>query len=260
MEKITVPKLMAKKGKERIAAVTAYDYTSARRADEAGLDVILVGDSASMVMAGNPDTLGISLEEMLTLTRWASRGVKRALLVGDMPFGSYQESVEQGVRSAVAFIKAGAHAVKIEGGEEVAPLVERLVSYGIPVMGHVGLLPQRVHQLGGYPLQVSGAIYQDAVAIAEAGAFSIVLEKVELNLAKRITEAVPVPTIGIGSGPHCDGQILVFHDLLGLSEFKFKFVKTYLEGRELLLKALRAYAEEVRRGEFPKEEHAWRKD
>ncbi len=257
---MTVPKILAAKGKIRLTAITAYDYTSARIADEAGLDIILVGDSASMVLAGNPDTLGISLEEMLFLTRWAARGVQRALLVGDMPFGSYQESIEQGVRSAVAFMKAGAQAVKVEGGEEVAPLVERLTSYGIPVMGHVGLLPQRVHQLGGYPLQASNAIYQDAVAITEAGAFSIVLEKVELNLAKRITETVPVPTIGIGSGPHCDGQILVFHDLLGLSDFQFKFVKRYAEGKRLFVEALKRYAEEVRNGEFPREEHAWRKD
>ena len=256
-DRITVPRIMEMKGRERIAAITAYDYTSARIADRAGVDIILVGDSASNVVAGHPTTLPITLQEMLFMVRWARRGVGRALLVADMPFGSYQASLEEGIRSAVAFIKAGAEAVKLEGGREVAELVARLVELGIPVMGHVGLLPQRVHSYGGYPLQRDRAILQDAVEIAGAGAFSIVLEKVKASLAREITQRVGVPTIGIGSGPHCDGQILVFHDVLGLSEASLRFIKKYLEGGRLMEEALARYVQEVREGSFPPEGAWW---
>ena len=256
--KKTVPEIVSMKGRQRITALTAYDFTFARLVDEAGIDIILVGDSASMVVHGHPNTLPISLEEMLSHTRAVARGVKNALLVGDMPFGSYQSSLEEGIRSAVAFLKAGAEAVKIEGGAGFAPLVRELTRMGIPVMGHVGMLPQRVHSYGGFKLQKGEAIIEDAKAIAEAGAFSIVLEKIPAAMAKEITEAVPVPTIGIGAGPACDGQVLVLYDMLGLNpEFRPKFLKTYVDGWSILKKAIEDYAREVREGIYPDEEHSF---
>jgi len=256
--KKTVPEIVSMKGRQRITALTAYDFTFARLVDEAGIDIILVGDSASMVVHGHPNTLPISLEEMLSHTRAVARGVKNALLVGDMPFGSHQSSLEEGIRSAVAFLKAGAEAVKIEGGAGFAPLVRELTRMGIPVMGHVGMLPQRVHSYGGFKLQKGEAIIEDAKAIAEAGAFSIVLEKIPAAMAKEITEAVPVPTIGIGAGPACDGQVLVLYDMLGLNpEFRPKFLKTYVDGWSILKKAIEDYAREVREGIYPDEEHSF---
>ncbi|MEO0141283.1 MAG: 3-methyl-2-oxobutanoate hydroxymethyltransferase [candidate division WOR-3 bacterium] len=256
--KITVPHIVSMKGKEKIVALTAYDFTFARLLDEAGIDVILVGDSAAMTVHGHPNTLAISLDEMLAHTRAVARGVKNALLVGDMPFGSYQSSAEEGIRSAIAFLKAGAEAVKIEGGKEIAPLVRELTRMGIPVMGHVGMLPQRVHAYGGFKLQKDRAIIEDAKAISEAGAFSLVLEKIPTALAKEITETVPVPTIGIGAGPHCDGQVLVLYDMLGLNpEFRPRFLKRYVDGWGILKKAVEDYAKEVREGLYPDEEHSF---
>ncbi len=256
--KKTVPEIVSMKGKEKIVALTAYDFTFARLLDEAGLDIILVGDSASMTVHGHPTTLPITLDEMLAHTRAVARGVRNALVVGDMPFGSYQSSLEEGIRSAVAFLKAGAEAVKIEGGKEFAPLVRELTRMGIPVMGHFGMLPQRVHAYGGFKLQKGQAILEDAVAIAEAGAFSLVLEKIPAALAREITEAVPVPTIGIGAGPFCDGQVLVLYDMLGLNpEFRPRFLKTYADGWGLLKKAVQDYMNEVREGKYPDEEHSF---
>ena len=256
--KKTVPEIVSMKGSQRITALTAYDFTFARLLDEAGVDIILIGDSASMILHGHPTTLPITLEEMLMHTRAVARGARNALLVGDMPFGSYQSSLEQGISSAVAFLKAGAEAVKIEGGKEFAPLVRELVGMGIPVMGHVGMLPQRVHSYGGFKLQKREAIPEDAMAIAEAGAFSIVLEKIPSKMAGEITRAVPVPTIGIGAGPDCDGQILVLYDMLGLNpEFRPKFLKTYADGWGLLKKAVQDYMAEVREGKYPDEEHSF---
>jgi len=256
--KKTVPEIVSMKGRQRITALTAYDFTFARLLDEAGIDIILVGDSASMILHGHPNTLPVTLEEMLSHTRAVARGVKNALVVGDMPFGSYQSSLEVGISSAVAFLKAGAEAVKIEGGKEFAALVRELTLMGIPVMGHVGMLPQRVHSYGGFKLQKGKAIIEDAKAIAEAGAFSIVLEKIPAAMAREITEAVPVPTIGIGAGPHCDGQVLVLYDMLGLNpEFKPRFLKTYLDGWAILKRAIEDYAREVREGIYPDEDHSF---
>lgn len=256
--KKTVPEILSMKGSQPITALTAYDFTFARLLDDAGIDIILVGDSASMILHGHPNTLPITLDEMLSHTRAAARGVKNALLVGDMPFGSYQSSLEEGISSALAFLKAGAEAVKIEGGREFAPLVRELTGMGIPVMGHVGMLPQRVHSYGGFKLQKDRAILEDAKAIADAGAFSIVLEKIPASLAKEITESVPVPTIGIGAGPACDGQVLVLYDMLGLNpEFRPKFLKTYADGWGLLKKAIEDYIREVREGTYPDEEHSF---
>ncbi|MGC8894276.1 MAG: 3-methyl-2-oxobutanoate hydroxymethyltransferase [candidate division WOR-3 bacterium] len=256
--KKTVPEIVSMKGKQRITALTAYDFTFARLLDEAGLDIILVGDSASMTVHGYPTTLPINLDEMLTHTRAVARGVKNALVVGDMPFGSYQPAPESGIASAIAFLKAGAEAVKIEGGAEFAPLVRELTGMGIPVMGHVGMLPQRVHSYGGFRLQKDRAILEDARAIAEAGAFSIVLEKIPAALAREITDAIPVPTIGIGAGPGCDGQVLVLYDMLGLNpEFRPKFLKTYADGWGLLKKAVEDYIREVKEGIYPDEEHSF---
>ncbi len=258
MKRITVPDIVARKGKEKITSLTAYDYITAKILDEGGVDIILVGDSASMVMQGNDSTIPITMDEMIYHTRIVSRAVKRALVVGDMPFGSYQESISEGVRNAVRFMKeGGAHAVKVEGGMEVLDLVERLTSFGIPVMGHIGLMPQRVHQLGGYKLVKDEGLVEVAKALEEAGVFAIVLEKVPVDIARRITESVSVPTIGIGAGPHVDGQVLVFHDIVGLSGMKLKFVRQYVDGYSIFLDAVRRFVEDVREGLFPSEEESY---
>lgn len=262
--KVTVREVLKMKREgEKITALTAYDYTTARLLDEAGIDVILVGDSLSNVFQGNETTLPVTMEEMLYHTKAVSKAVKRAMVVADMPFLSYQVDERDAVLNAGRFLKeASAHAVKIEGGREVAGLIAKLVSLGIPVMGHVGLTPQSVHALGGY--RVVGRdeleaekLVEDAKALEEAGAFSIVLEMIPSQLAKKITESLRIPTIGIGSGPHCDGQILVVNDILGLTEVSYRFVKKYLNLAEEIRKAVKAYAEEVRSGSFPSQEHSF---
>lgn len=262
--KVTVREVLKMKREgEKITALTAYDYTTARLLDEAGIDVILVGDSLSNVFQGNETTLPVTMEEMLYHTKAVSKAVKRAMVVADMPFLSYQVDERDAVLNAGRFLKeASAHAVKIEGGREVAGLIAKLVSLGIPVMGHVGLTPQSVHALGGY--RVVGRdeleaekLVEDAKALEEAGAFSIVLEMIPSQLAKKITESLRIPTIGIGSGPHCDGQILVVNDMLGLTEVSYRFVKKYLNLAEEIRKAVKAYAEEVRSGSFPSQEHSF---
>src|SRR5258708_2414595 len=238
--KITTASLRARKaggGPAKIAVVTAYDVVFARLADEAGLDVVLVGDSVGMVVQGEPSTLPVTLDEMVYHTRIVSRGVRRAQLVADLPFMSYQASLEDGLRAAGRLVKEGrAEAVKLEGGVAVAELVRRLVSAGIPVMGHVGLTPQSVHQLGGFKLQgrtdeQRARILDDARALSDAGAYAIVIETVPQSLAAEITRAVSAVTIGIGAGRACDGQVLVMHDLLGLEpadvDWKPRFVRRY---------------------------------
>jgi len=258
---VTVDRLRAMKERgERITMLTAYDYPTAVLVDEAGVDVILVGDSLSMVVLGHKTTLPVTLDEMLHHTRAVSRGVGRALVVGDMPYGSYHLSREDSVRSAVRFLKeGGATAVKLEGGRKRLDTVGALLDAEVPVMGHVGLTPQSVNKLGGYKVQGKAveegvAILEDALALEAAGCFAVVLESVPTELARIITERLRVPTIGIGAGSGCDGQVLVFHDLLGMSGMRPKFLRVYAELGEEIRKAVRAYCEDVRTGAFPDDE------
>jgi len=266
-DKVTVPDFSRMKARgERIVAVTCYDATFARLCDRAGADILLVGDSLGMVIQGADTTLPVVLEDVLYHTRAVVRGAERAHVVADMPFLSYQVSVEEAVRNAGRLLKeGGAHAVKLEGGVAMAPVVRRLVAVGIPVMGHVGLTPQSVHALGGFRLQgrdeaSQRRILEDARALQEAGCYSVVLEGIPLDLARQITEELSVPTIGIGAGPHCDGQVLVIYDLLGMNEeFRPRFVKQYETLGTRIREAVARYAAEVRAGEFPSEEHSFSK-
>ena len=263
--RVTVPELRRMKARgERIAMVTAYDATFARMLDEGGADVLLVGDSLGMVVQGLDSTLPVTVDEMIYHCRSVARGARRALVVGDMPFMSYQVSAEDALRNAGRFLsEGGAHAVKLEGGEVMASTIARLVAVGIPVMGHVGLTPQSVHAMGGFKVQGrseedADRVLRDARAVEDAGAFCLVLEGIPADLAARITSALSIPTIGIGAGVRCDGQVLVSYDLLGLTpELKPKFVKRYAElfaeGRE----AMRRYADEVKSGAFPGAEHSF---
>jgi 3-methyl-2-oxobutanoate hydroxymethyltransferase len=250
--------------REPIVMVTAYDYPSGRIADAAGIDVVLVGDSAAMTVLGNDSTVPATMEEMLMLTRAAARGAKRPLVVADMPFGSFQVSDEEAVRNGVRFVKeAGADAVKLEGAGATLSRVMALVGAGIPVMGHVGLTPQSATMLGGFRAQgrtaeKAGELLQDARALEAAGCFAVVLEAVPAQVAARITESLSVPTIGIGSGRGCDGQVLVFHDLLGLYDGKApRFVKRYADLAAETRSALERYAADVRSGAFPADEHTY---
>ena len=264
MARLTVPEIKARKGQEPIVALTAYDVVSARLAEEAGADLLLIGDSAAMVVLGYEDTLPITMEEMLTFARAVARGSRRALLVGDMPFLSYQTGPVEAIRNAGRFLKeGGCQAVKIEGGEEVAEIVAAVVRAGIPVLGHIGLTPQRASALGGYRVQgrdLEGArkLLADAEALVQAGVFALLLECVPAELARLLTDKVPIPTIGIGAGPHCDGQILVFHDVLGLwPRFRPKFVRAYVELAPQILQALQSYAQDVRSRRFPGPEESF---
>jgi len=262
---VTVPRLRKmKRDAKRITMVTAYDATFARLFDEAGIDVLLVGDSLGMVVQGQDSTLPVTVDEVIYHCRAVARGTQRAHLVGDMPFLSWQVSPEQALRNAGRFLsEGGAQSVKLEGGIDAAPTIERIVRTGIPVMAHVGLTPQSVHAMGGFRVQgkteeTAERVLADAKAVAEAGAYSLVLEGIPTDLAKRITEEVDVPTIGIGAGPHCDGQVLVCYDLLGLTpDLKPKFVKRYAEFFDQGVAAARRYRDEVRAGVFPDEEHSF---
>jgi 3-methyl-2-oxobutanoate hydroxymethyltransferase len=259
---VTVPEFRAARGRgEKLAVVTAYDYTSARLVDEAGVDAVLVGDSVGMVVQGHPTSLPVTLRDMIYHTRCAVRGVKRALVVADLPFLSYQVSPRQAVRSAGRLVKeGGAQAVKLEGGERMAAAVRAVADAGIPVMGHVGLTPQAVHQMGGFKVQrEADRLIADAKAVEAAGAFSIVVEGVPAEVGAAVTAAVGVPTIGIGAGPGCDGQVLVYHDLLGLfQDFVPKFVKRYADLGPQVTAAVGAYCREVRAGTFPGPDHSFR--
>jgi 3-methyl-2-oxobutanoate hydroxymethyltransferase len=265
LPKVTVQTLRRMKAeRRRIAMLTAYDATFARLLDQAGTDVLLVGDSAGMVVAGHPSTLPVTMDEMIYHCRAVARGVERAQVVGDMPFMSYQASLEEGVRNAGRMIKEGAaEAVKLEGGVEQAELVARLVRIGIPVMGHIGLRPQAVHAMGGYRVQGRTTeerrqILADAEALDEAGCYALVLEGIPKELAAEVTSAVDCPTIGIGAGPECDGQVLVIYDLLGMNEaFRPKFVKRYDNLSVRIRTAVEEYVSEVRSGAFPEEEHSF---
>ncbi|WP_406677504.1 3-methyl-2-oxobutanoate hydroxymethyltransferase [Moorella sp. ACPs] len=264
--KVTLPQLQAMKERgEKITMVTAYDYPSALLADRAGMDMLLVGDSLGMVVLGYQSTVPVTMDEMVHHTRAVMRANPAALVVADLPFLSYQAGVTDAVYNAGRLVKeGGADAVKLEGGRAMVPMVRAIVDAGIPVMGHLGLTPQSVVQLGGYRVQgrekdAADRIAADAEALVEAGVFSLVLECVPADLARRITAELPVPTIGIGAGPHCDGQVLVYHDLLGLFDrFQPKFVKRYVNLGEAIVKALADYREEVRQGRFPGEEHSFR--
>jgi 3-methyl-2-oxobutanoate hydroxymethyltransferase len=264
--KITVPDLLQRKSltagsrsnSAKITCLTAYDYATARLLDEAGVDVLLVGDSVGMVVLGYENTLPVSIEELLHHTRAVRRGTRRALVVADMPYGSYHTDMAESLRNAVRFVKeAGAEAVKVEGGERRLELIVRLTEAEIPVMGHVGLTPQSVHALGGYRVQgktadAAGQLLRDARAVEAAGAFAVVLEAVPRELAEQITHELRIPTIGIGAGPDCDGQILVIHDLLGLTFGQTpKFARQYANVGEIISKAARDYCEDVRGGTFP---------
>jgi 3-methyl-2-oxobutanoate hydroxymethyltransferase len=246
----------------RFTMLTAYDFPTAQILDQAGIPVLLVGDSVANNVLGYETTLPVTMEEMLHHARAVSRGAEDSLLVGDMPFLSYQTSTEQAIRNAGRFLKeAGMHAVKLEG--PLFEVAEALVSRGIPVMGHLGLTPQSVHAMGGYRVQAkteeaAERLLADALALDKAGVFSLVLEGIPSEVARRVTETVSMPTIGIGAGPHCDGQVLVIHDLLGLREGTYpKFVKLYANLREEITRAVRTFADEVESGAFPDQEHSY---
>ena len=264
-EKVTVPEIKKMKQKgEKITALTAYDYSFARILDEGGVDILLVGDSLGTVIQGQESTLPVTLEEMIYHTKTVVRGRKRALVVADMPFLSFQVSLEEAKRNAGRFLQeAGAEAVKIEGGVHMLETIEVIVQMGIPVMGHVGLTPQSVHRFGGYKVQGKEkeqreAILQDALAVEEAGAFAVVLEGIPMDLAQEITRRLAIPTIGIGAGVHCDGQVLVMHDMLGLFDmYTPKFVKRYADLRGVMTDAVKNFIAEVREGKFPDEEHSF---
>lgn len=261
---ITAQSLRAKKGKERIVAVTAYDATFAKLLDDAGVDILLVGDSLGMVIQGQANTLGVTLQDILYHCRAVARGARRAHVVADMPFMTYQISKKEALRNAGRCIQeGGAHAVKIEGGVAMAKTIERMVSVGIAVMGHVGLMPQSVHAQGGYRVQgrepaEAQRIVEDARAVQEAGAYSVVLEGIPRELSEHITSELSIPTIGIGAGRACDGQVLVSYDLLGLlADFQPKFVKRYENFYERGVAALQRFCSEVRSGEFPNDENSF---
>lgn len=254
----------AKQAGERFAMLTAYDYLTAQILDEAGVPVLLVGDSLGMVVLGHDSTVPVTVDDIIHHTRAVRRGATRALVVADMPFGSYQSSIEEGVRNAGRLLKeGGANAVKIEGGAQVVDLTARLVAAGVPVMGHLGLTPQSVNQFGGFKVQGRAQddaeqIVADAIALAEAGAFAIVLECVPADLGKRITEAVPIPTIGIGAGADTDGQVLVISDLLGLTTGRLpRFVKAYADLRGTITDAVKAFSSELAHGDYPGPEHRY---
>jgi 3-methyl-2-oxobutanoate hydroxymethyltransferase len=252
------------KGKRRIAVLTAYDYSQACIVDAAGMDVVLVGDSLGMVMLGLDDTMGVTLEDMISHTRSVVRGISHALVVADMPFMTYETGIADALRNAHRLcVESGVRAVKLEGGRTVAPQVKALVDAGIPVMGHIGLTPQRAAVLGGFKVQGKTAsaaadLLRDALALQDAGCFSIVVEAVPADLATKLSQRLTIPTIGIGAGVGCDGQVLVYHDLLGLyGRFVPKFVKQYASLAPVIQDAIAAYAAEVKAETFPAPEHSF---
>lgn len=244
---------------QKISMVTAYDAFSARLVEQAGIDIALVGDSVGTTLQGRNDTLGVSMQDMLYHTEIVARSTERVLVIGDMPFGSYQVNEDQAMENAVAFLKAGANAVKLEGGAAVMPVIERMCEAGIPVMGHLGFTPQSTNITSGPRVNKSrDELMEDAESLADAGVFALVLEMVPGKVAQEITQAIKVPTIGIGAGPHTSGQVLVFHDMLGFSpEFSPKFLKRYLNFHQQALDALKQYKAEVEGGKYPGEEHSY---
>lgn len=265
--KVTVPWLLqAKREHRRIAMITAYDATFAAIADEAGADVLLVGDSVATVMQGERTTLPVSLDEMAYHTRIVAAARPRALVVGDLPFGSYQQGEVTGIESSIRLVKSGAECVKLEGGLNVAHIIKAIAAADIPVMGHIGLTPQSYHRMGGNKIQgrqqgdhagQRDRLLQDAHAVEDAGACAVVIEGVPADLAAEITEKLTIPTIGIGAGPSCDGQVLVLHDVLGLSRRKLSFAKPYADLLSASTKAIGQYVDEVRNGSWPDSEHSF---
>ncbi|MDR2051174.1 MAG: 3-methyl-2-oxobutanoate hydroxymethyltransferase [Deltaproteobacteria bacterium] len=261
---VSILDVLGAKGKRKLAVLTAYDFSGAVLAERSGADVLLVGDSLGMVMLGRKDTMSVTLDEMIHHCRAVLQGSRRCLVIGDMPFMTYERGVDEALSSAARLCReGGVRAVKLEGGRQVLPQVRALVEAGIPVCGHIGLLPQRAAALGGFKVQARTAesayvLLQDALALQEAGCFVLVMEAVPAPVAARITARLRIPTIGIGAGPDCDGQVLVYHDVLGLySEFVPKFVKQYLQGGELIGRALEQYVLEVGKGTFPGPEHSF---
>ena len=254
---------MKQKG-EKIAMLTSYDYSMATIVDEGGIDVILVGDSASNVMAGHETTLPITLDQMIYHAASVVRAVKRALVVVDLPFGSYQGNSKEALNSAIRIMKeSGAHAVKLEGGLEIRESVERIITAGIPVMGHLGLTPQSIYKFGTYTVRAkeeaeAEKLKQDILVLQQAGCFSVVLEKIPAKLAKEVTDSVKIPTIGIGAGQHCDGQVLVINDMIGLTKgFKPRFLRQYLNLFEEINGAVHSYVKDVKAGNFPNEKEQY---
>ena len=266
-KKVTVPDLARMKAiGDRISMITAYDVTFARLVDEAGIDMILVGDSVGMVVQGTSNTIPVDLDDMAYHTRLVARAKPRALIVGDLPFGSYQVSPSQAVESSIRLMKEGAECVKLEGGIVMAETIAAITRVDIPVIGHIGLTPQSYHRMGGHKVQgrTSGfeagnreRLLEDAHAVEQAGASAMVIEGIPLDLAAEITAKVSVPTIGIGAGPHCDGQVLVLHDVLGLSDLTLKFTKQYANLRQLAVAATEAFIAEVRDGSWPDDAHSF---
>lgn len=266
-KKVTVPDLARMKAiGDKISMITAYDVTFARLVDQAGIDMILVGDSVGMVVQGTSNTIPVDLDDMAYHTRLVARAKPKALIVGDLPFGSYQVSASQAVESSIRLMKEGAECVKLEGGVVMADTIAAITRVDIPVIGHIGLTPQSYHRMGGHKVQgrVSGfeaggreRLLEDAHAVEQAGASAMVIEGIPLDLAAEITAKVSVPTIGIGAGPHCDGQVLVLHDVLGLSDLTLKFTKQYANLRDLAVAATEAYISEVRDGSWPDDAHSF---
>ncbi len=265
VKKITTNTLQRMKANgEKIAMLTAYDFSFAKIIDGADVDVILVGDSASNVMAGHETTLPITLEQMIYHASSVMRGINRCLVVVDLPFGSYQSNSEIALASAIRIMKeTGAHAIKLEGGEEILDSVKRIISAGIPVMGHLGLTPQSIYKFGTYNVRAkeedeANKLRNDTKLLQEAGCFAVVLEKIPAQLAKEVTESISIPTIGIGAGKHCDGQVLVMHDMLGINtEFKPRFLRQYLDLYEQSGKAVRKYIDDVKTGSFPNDNESY---
>ncbi|HKO31775.1 MAG TPA: 3-methyl-2-oxobutanoate hydroxymethyltransferase [Nitrospiraceae bacterium] len=261
---MTIPEFQQhKRDRKKLIVVTAYDALFTRIVEQAGIETILIGDSLGVVVQGKANTLSVTMDDMLYHTKLVAAAAQRALVIGDMPFMSYQASQEDARRNAGRFLQAGAHAVKLEGGAAVVDQVAAMTSIGIPVMGHLGMTPQSVHVLGGYKVQGKGkdqatTLLDDAKALEEAGAFALVLEAIPAQLAKTITHSISIPTIGIGAGPHCDGQVLVLYDLLGLfDDFVPKFVRPYAHLKADALQALRRYKEEVEQGKFPSDSESY---
>jgi 3-methyl-2-oxobutanoate hydroxymethyltransferase len=274
-DKITVPGLQAMKNRgDKITMITCYEATFARLLDDSGIDTVLVGDSMGMVVQGLPNTLSVTLDQMVYHCRSVARCMSRPLLIGDLPFGSYQVSPQQAMESSIRLVKEGrVEVVKLEGGVHMAETIAAITRVDIPVMGHIGLTPQSYHRMGGHKVQgrkhaeaddgpaqpgSRERVIEDALAVEAAGAMGMVIEGVPLDLAKEITAMVGIPTIGIGAGPHCDGQVLVLHDVLGLSDLSLRFTKKYGDLRTAAIDAMQAYAAEVRNGEFPDAEHAYK--
>lgn len=260
IKRITTETLRSMKGKEKISMLTSYDYTIASMVDAGGIDAILVGDSASNVMAGHETTLPITLDQMIYHAQSVVRAAKRCLVVVDLPFGTYQSDPQRALDSAVRIMKeSGAHAIKLEGGKEIQKSIQRIVNAGIPVMGHLGLTPQSIYQFGTYKVRAkedaeAEKLIEDAKLLEELGAFSVVMEKIPAKLAKKVTENISIPTIGIGAGPDCDGQVLVVHDMLGMThEFKPKFLRQYLNLYDEITNAVKNYVEDVKKMDFPNE-------